>query len=381
MKSISPIALAALWAVVMRVPAIAQQRPDTALLGKNLARFRRYKVYELQTAEYKTIRSQYLAWIDSRLKGGKSIAEMNLELKAAGLLSPERQAGVDIDRSRAGFLGEVGILPLLSRPDLLAVTFGIEAGSFCNFDETVVLYDRKTLQRIARVNAENVYSHGFSLRDFAVGEKADSHGGRLIGSAWVVTNCNSNWNGNVFRIDLARGQALKNILERPARSFFDDKLAVHLAGDTVTFNYTSGIRDPLVLLRDGIASYRVQRERATRLAPIAKSYGGFIDEWLDMDDAEAARWSTPDAARMHHRVAGKFGKDVFAWEHAADCPGSPLTREIAVRAYESKQITVFRISGTSAADMRMISVADQALPSCREFDIHTDSSSIINEPK
>jgi hypothetical protein len=47
---------------------------------------------------------------------------------------------------------------------------------------------------------------------------------------------------------------------------------------------------------------------------------------------------------------------------------------------DSKQMVVFRISGSTAAEMRMVSVSAELLPGCREIDISRDLSSVFAEP-
>ena len=124
----------------------------------------------------------------------------------------------------------------------------------------------------------------------------------------------------------------------------------------------------------------MQDGRAIRQAPLAPSFGGFIDEWLRMDDTEAAGWSSPQAAVQHRDVAAKSSKGLFTWEHAATCPGPPPAREIAIRWNDSKQVTVFLIGASSAAEMRMLSVSGKRSPSCREIDIGADLREIMAEP-
>ncbi len=353
---------------------------DTARLAEHLKQLRVHKILEMSAIEFNPIQNEYLAWIDSRIRTGASVTRMNAELAAAHLLSDGPQT-VDewFDKSYAGFLGEVESKPLHPENGLFAITFGIHAGAHCDLDETLVLYARNPIRRIARINAEKSHSHGFRLREFAVGEDNPSRG-RMIGSAWVASNCTSTWNGNSFRIDLLRGRSLENVLDEGVGAHYDDELRISIEGETITFNYTTGTGDSSVLTRTAIARYRVQEGRAIRQAPLAPSYGGFIDEWLGMDDTEATRWSSQEAAVQHHDAAAKSQKNIFTWEHAADCPGPPHAREIAVRWNDSKQVTVFLITSSSAAEMRMLSVSNKRSPACREIDIEHDLGSIMAEP-
>jgi hypothetical protein len=97
-----------------------------------------------------------------------------------------------------------------------------------------------------------------------------------------------------------------------------------------------------------------------------------------MDDAEAARWSSPQAGAHHHDLAARFAVKFFKWQRVANCGAS---REITIQQQESKQVAVFRISGSSPETMRMESVLHEPSPSCREIDMRKDLTSILNEPK
>jgi hypothetical protein len=241
-----------------------------------------------------------------------------------------------------------------------------------------VLYRLKPLRRVARINGEKSYTHGYGLVDLAIG-KDDPNRRRILSSVWLYSNCTSIWNPKRFRIDLARAQTTENILNQEVRA--QDGVEMKIEGDTVTFNYATFAHNNDDFLRSGIARYRVQAGRAIRQAPIAPSFGSFIEEWLEMGDTEAGRWSTAEAAMRHHDLAEMIGKDMqFAWEHVAACPRSPPAREITVLWDESKRTTVFLISGARAVDMRMLSISDQPSRSCREIDISDDLSSVIAEP-
>jgi hypothetical protein len=236
---------------------------------------------------------------------GVGVARMNEELNGARLLSDGPQTIDDqFNRTYAGFLGKIE--ERSGTEHLLVITFGIYTGGYCNFDETVVLYGRTALRRLARINAEQSYTHGYHLRALGIGRIDPS--GEITGSAWVASNCTSNWNGNVFRIDRLKAPSHLNILSREVSAFFGDRVEIGVENDTVTFRYTTLSHDLDVLTRAGIARYRVQGTHVVREAPIALSFGGFVAEWLEMDDTEAARWSTLEAGARHHELAARLSK-------------------------------------------------------------------------
>ncbi len=368
--------------LILYAPCFAGEIPvDTARLTSHLEQFRRHKSLGLSATQYMAIQREYLQWIESRLRSGATVAQMNGELKSVGLLSEGPNSVDDMfDKTYVGFLGEVEAKPALGAEDLFAIKFGFHTGGYCNFDDTVVLYERNPLRRLAQVNAERSYTHGYHLRDLAVG-KDDPGRGRIIGSAWVASNCTSNWNGNIFRIDVSHGRSLENVLDRSVSAFAGDPVTIGIENDTVTFRYGTSAGDLAVLAREAIARFRVQGGRAIREAPIAPSFGGFVHEWLNLTDADAARWSTSEAAHSHHDLAARLNHELLEWKGVASCPGSPPAREIVVEWSESKQTTVFRISETNAAELRMLSVSGEHSPGCREIDITGDLTSIFGEPR
>ena len=64
----------------------ASLQADTELLAKHLVRFREFKVYKLNRAEYAGIQSEFVAWVDARMKSHNSAEQINQELWNAKLL-------------------------------------------------------------------------------------------------------------------------------------------------------------------------------------------------------------------------------------------------------------------------------------------------------
>ncbi|WP_321478212.1 hypothetical protein [uncultured Paludibaculum sp.] len=368
-------------AVVSLAPCYADGlQADTAQLAGHLKLLRAHRIVQMPAGEFDSTQRRFLTWIESRIGKGFTVQQMNAELASAQLLSDGPHTVDDMfDKDYVGFVGEVEDVDLHLERGLFAIKFGIHTGSYCNFDETLVLYARDPMRRLAKINAAQPHRHGHHLREAAVGKDVPNRG-RLIASAWVASNCTSNWNGNIFRIDRQRGQILESVFHKGVDSYLDDRLRISTEGDTVTFHYTSSDGDASVLIREAIARYRIRHGRAVRQAPLAPSFGGFIDEWLVLGENDVPRWSARAAIAQHRALVARLKKGSFSWKYAADCAGAVLAREIGIRWDDSGRITVFRISGSSAAELRMLSVSDSFTPGCREIDLSSGLDSILAEP-
>lgn len=113
-----------------------------------------------------------------------------------------------------------------------------------------------------------------------------------------------------------------------------------------------------------VARYQIIRSHAVLASPVALTRAGFIHEWLRMADADAARWSEPEAVAMRKSLVASIVEHGFEWERIANCGGSPPVWKIAVRPDDSKTVEVFRISGSRATELRMLAVADTVTQSC-----------------
>jgi hypothetical protein len=359
-------------------PCLASLRPDTLQLADHLKRFRGHKIHELQAGEFTSIQSEYLAWIDSRVHDGVDANVLNEELSAAGLLSEGPQTIDDqFDRTYAGYLVDVEFDSVDGADDLTLIKASIYTGGSCNVDETAALYQRRPWLRIAWINAERSYTHGYHLVQIAAGPSQT--GRRLLASAWVASNCSSTWNGSKFRIDRLGERSLQSLFNRNAGFKNDEDVGIEVKADLVTFRYTTSSGDSDVLVRKGIANYRIDGLRAVRVAPLALSSGGLVSEWLSMNDTEAARWSSPSAAAWHRQRSKTFTKGLFAWEYVADCSGPPMSREIGIRSNDTGQLAYLRIGGVFATQFKILAVTEKPSASCIQLDIRSDFSKLFSE--
>jgi len=261
--------------------------------------------------------------------------------------------------------------------DLLILVVPIYKGIGCYLDDTVVVYGRESRSRLGWFNADPKspelarHLNGLDMGD------ADANGTRLIASGWTTSNCTSTWNGKAIRIDRLTPSGVENVLARGV-SAQDREPAENVSAsvrlNVVTFFYQGALGDMEMLSGDSIARYRVDGDHASREAPIALSRAGFLHEWLEMDEAEAARWSTPEALRDHARIAKVF-REGFDWERIAVCAGSPRVWEIAVRTGQHRSYG-FRMTGERATELRMVAVDDRQSTGCRVFDIKKSLASV-----
>jgi hypothetical protein len=188
-----------------------------------MTRYRKLE-HDLTAAEVKSIQAEYLAWLNARVTAGMSIEQMNIELNSGKLLTATNSAEVnDFGKSYTGFVGTIHSNAVnadgeddKAPDDLLLFLLPIYTGPGCNEDETLVLYNRETRQRIGWVNGETTYRHGLLFGAVAA-QPQGPDSTRLVATDWITSNCTSNWNGQIFRIDsLANGRATQVLDHSPA---------------------------------------------------------------------------------------------------------------------------------------------------------------------
>jgi hypothetical protein len=357
--------------------AEAEAEPvDTARLAAELKAVRGK---QWLAAEYAGIQTHYLEWIDARLRAGQAVQSMNRELKAAGLFPPSASGTLPDLGSYAGYLEEISTLQIKSASDLLALKARIYRGANCGLDDTVILYQRQPLRRLALLNGDpDNNKYAFYIAGLDAGEE-NASGERLVASGWVASNCSSTWNTKRIRIDRLDGLSIKNVLARNLWAQDRDKgenVAAWIRGNVATFWYNGGVGDGDLLSRPAVARYRVAENRAVRDNPVALTRAGFISEWLHMSDFEAARWSEPAAARARSAVAQDLEHHTFEWARMGRCAGSPQIWEAGVRIDGSKKLYVFRVSGSRATELRMLAVTDKWTESCAPLVVQDGLSTV-----
>ncbi len=314
-----PESLLVLLTVFCALPTLAQPQPDTLAFAQHMAPYRT-PGRELTAPEVKSIQTEYLAWLDARIIAGSTIDLMNAELAAAELTGRENRKG-----GQTGYVAKIQQGPESGPPgalnlpaDLLTVVLRIYTGKDCGADDTLVLYRRATRQRIGWLNAETDYTHGHLFGAVAAAE--DPSGARLVATDWVASSCLPS-RRQIFRIDSIDRENATQILAHSPAEAQEYSTRILLDKDTVQFKFESGYPSIGKTDRQSEQRYLVQGSRALRLAPLGLSLYEFIWEWLRLDDADAARFSSPDAAEKHHGVmtVGDVGAGALS---ETDCPGA-----------------------------------------------------------
>jgi hypothetical protein len=362
-------------------------QPQDTLALKSLLQSSRGKE-SLTSDEYRQIQHMYLAWIDTRVKFGATTQTMNRELRANGLLiAPARNEQlVGYDGNPIGYLEELTTHRVTSPENVFALDARIYRGRYCSLDSTGIIYQSNPVARLASLSAEADKSTvGYYLSGLSI-SAADASGERLIASGWVVSNCTSTWNGKRIRIDrLSAGSngTTKQILAQDvsAQDRFDEgeNVGATIDGDSVNFRYRGATGDSELLSGPAVARFLVTSDRATRTAPVALTRAGILYEWLRLNDSEVAWWSTPEAMAMRKFSASLIVNKGFQWERIAKCGGSPATWELAVRPNESEQILVFRIGGSKAIELRMLSVSRTTSRACVPVDMDSGMRAVGGE--
>ncbi len=319
--------------------------------------------------QFTQIRETLLRWIDTWIKQGKSQNEINRELRDAGLIDRRELPRDEVLKSFIGYLAEAKVQPLSGGEDILQVRLGI--GMTCGYDETVVLYRRQPFARIGILN-EFEPSHPIAQRytSIVIGPR-DSRGRRIVAAGAVSLWCTSTYVGAVLRLESLQDSCMRTLLKRAvAARIWDDAAVVRASveGNVATFLYQASLPDGELMSRKAIARYSISGEQVRREPPIALSRIGFIDEWLMMDDREAVRWSTPNAAKRHRDLSAWVANKPFEYWKTWLCSGSPSRWEVVINPLKDPtERRVFLLAEAGANKMKMLKVSKESLSGCREM--------------
>jgi hypothetical protein len=127
--------------------------------------------------------------------------------------------------------------------------------------------------------------------------------------------------------------------------------------------------DPARLARDHVRRFRLERDSAQRIPPVALTPDGFVDEWLGLPWEEAWRWSSPGALALSdwHRRLTEDGHFMGEVVHISECEGQPQSWEVAVDrgGYRGPEdLLYFHVGRTSPEEFSMFGVNAQSASEC-----------------
>ncbi len=309
-----------------------------------------------------------LRWLDSMVLSGATAREMQDELARAELLDRRPAGGTEAPYSSfTGFVSAPTVRPLKDAAEFIEARIGV--GMTCGYDETVAVYRQKPLRRLAvayhegeRIDVPWVY------RTVMAGP-GDRRGRRLVAIAGYSAWCTSTMIGLNLRVLSIHGNEARTLLNRDvdARRFDEPVVTAQVGVGTVEFRYVANMSDGDFLHRPGVARFTLSGGVMTRAAPVALTRAGFIDEWLKMDAADAARWSAPAAMKHHAGLSAR--KSAFTFESAALCPENPRTWQVVLKYHGSEDRHAFVMRESGAAKMHMLDVLTPPRGGCRNEDI------------
>jgi len=352
------------WIIVCTALLNAQDvKPDTQALAAKLASVRSYKV--LPAPDFLQIQNAAISWIDSRLRAGVPVEAINAELRIGGIIQPkqpERKETDDVFISFMGYLSPASMETMPGENDLRVVRFGV--GVMCGYAETALIYHRQPLRLIGRLDHHDRDSQG------GQGFSQIRAGGGIIASGTFTEWCTSSYIGINLRVDRVEDGKLRTLLNQHMPARFMERpeslIKTSIQGNVVTFLYTASMADGAYMARPAIARYLVSGNAATRIAPIALSRMGFVDEWLRLAPGEAAKYASPNALAARAGANALFEKNYFSFDVIRDCGNS--TWEVALSPpmdyKEASPHFYVLVSGTTASKLRVVRADRQPQTGC-----------------
>ena len=331
--------------------------------------------------EFSHLQRAYVEWIDACLHRGESIERLNEALKAAGLVAIHSEVPSPDPDNDVGLVDRLVVRHVRADPSLAVVVARIYQNANCGGADTAIFYASGFKERVATIDFGVKPDFGAMYLSGLDAVWDATNGDLIVASGWVASNCTSTWNGKQIQIDRVRSASVRCLLRRSLYAHDRNdgyNVGATLANGVASFWYDAGLINGDLLAVAGVASYRVQRERAVRVRPVALTRAGFIQEWVDSESGEASDWSATEAAQVHERVARDLRGKAYDWAGIRNCGGEPAVWEVGTKTEGSSTVNVFRISGSRAQELRMLAVGHQFEASCKPID-EDDLTSIAEE--
>ncbi|WGY67919.1 hypothetical protein KEC55_13835 [Burkholderia cepacia] len=293
---------------------------------------------------------------------------------AAALGVPARSVQPKNGESAFGRNPEVDVERGAAARPLLFVRAGFDIA--CGDDNLLTAYawENGGWRRVLRWQAGDykdiggAYGGGFWFSALPGGQVAVVHG-----TPW----CSSRW--SQFAADVlapANGSAAQRTLFHTEHGYVldDNALRFKVRPDGFEMRTTVGSLDSDVMTRPGIFRYRVDGDTVQRVQPVAVNGRDFVDEWLNVNDAQAREWSEPVAAaaalkgRQAFDKARKAPDTGFAYGPVRGCSDSKDRFQVELDLTGNSGETVARhyaLIRQERNGFTLLGLSNAAEPACR----------------
>jgi hypothetical protein len=344
------------------------------------------------TSQLTVAKHQLRDWIESQLPAlaergdeGELERKLNSELRDAKLFCGEGQSQQCPNWFLNGFLGS---LALKRQSGFLIIQTGI--GIECGFDESAYVYSwssegwRRVWQTEQNTYTKKEYRpqilNAVLISPYS---KGNDYLVLTLGSeSW----CASTWHDVYYRAyrmgpDLETGPLLEGAEWAWLGKHYPPIQGSVSTGD-VLVEFTLSSIDGGVHNREVVRHYRIDRDKITRVAPVALSPRDFVDEWLNTDWKESGLWSEPEnrgATRDWHTKLHKdhvFGEFLYPTRH---CAATPDLWQVGVDFSDPAtpigappKGTYFLVRWRPPYQFTMVQVSERASTACSEEDRNAD---------
>lgn len=247
----------------------------------------------------------------------------------------------------------------VTRPRVLAslVAVTTTVSVHCGSDTSLYLFRREGARwRLLLADEADGYEQVNGARerfDFRV-STPDARGDFFVVAADVNPWCTSNWQVMKYRVLRAGSDAYNpRVVLKGDHSIFlgTDLEGFRLTSDANTFTLrfdSNQSLDPGRLIRAHVLKFKVEGERAERVAPVALKPEDFADEWAHMKWDEAARWSEPSRLgelKNWHASLDAGGRGLWGEEILSVRPCGRPAREWQVEVVRGQDDDAARLPG------------------------------------
>ncbi len=303
------------------------------------------------------------------------------------VLQELKTVGVEVGgRGQPQYFGAISNLEIVQpskHPELRAVTTTVSIP--CGDDTSLYVLKQSGTEWTAVIAIEsNDYGQvNGAYGDFGFGiSEPDESSNWFLVTKYVPPWCTSRWATIRYRVlRPGRAPAAPEVLLNREDSTIrnePDTLTVAKHGFTLV-NVDGQSLDARILERLSVHRYLVSGNRVIRVPPIAIIPQDFVDEWIDLPQNEARRWSNASAMdriqSWHSRLQRRAGKDLESWyyyseiEFVQPCNEPPSKWEIGISIDSRKRqdklpAELFFAVSEKNGDFEMTDITEKRTPGC-----------------